>query len=101
MELFTPSKKEVWTCNYKGHEIRVENTAKATLFIDGKEAAQEKGIISVMAALEAKLPDSEETVMAFVGGATKVDCHIIIGQKPETSHFMENIKTGEVTPINE
>ena len=92
MELFTPSKKSVWTCSYKGHEIKVENTAKATLYIDGNEADKQKALISVLAILEAELPDSNETVTAIVGGTDDVDCRIIIGQKMETTFTLEKNK---------
>lgn len=78
-------KKEnaVWVGEFEGHKIRVTNSGKAKLWIDGVEVAKEKGLIHLEYELRAPIPNTDYIVIAKVDGTSDVivSCNVLVAKK--------------------
>ena len=87
-------KKEhtAWIGEIEGHKIKVTNDGKARLYIDGVEAAKEKGLIHLEYELRAPIPDTDYIVIAKLDGTKDaiVSCDVLIAKKLEMTMGKEN-----------
>lgn len=97
-------KKEItaWVGEFEGHKIKVTNDGKAKLWIDGQEAAKEKGLIHLEYELRAPIPDTEYIVIAKLDGVKDsiVTCDVMIASKIEMTMGKEN-NDGDFTPYSD
>lgn len=93
---------QVWTTEFEGHAIKVINSGKAKLYIDGEEVAKEKGLINFVATLQAEIPGTDYIVTAKVDGTKEpiVLCDIIVGKRLAVSYGKE-AEDGSFTPYTE
>lgn len=72
--------REVWVGEFEGHKIKVTNSGKAKLWIDGVEAAKEKGLLHLELELRAPIPGTDYIVIAKLDGAKDliVNCDVLI-----------------------
>lgn len=98
------SGKEVWVTSYNGHEIKVVNKARTTMYIDGNEAAKQKHLLSSQIILQAAIPDTDKVVMARIYQKSASDyiisCDFIVGDLLTTEYGFQH-KDGTVALLND
>lgn len=84
--------KAVWIGEFEGHKIKVTNSGKAKLWIDGVEAAKEKGLIHLAIELRAEIPGTDYIVIANVDGTKEsiVTCDVMVAKKVELTFGKES-----------
>lgn len=96
--------KETWVTSYNGHEIMVVNKARTTMYIDGKEAAKQKSLLSSQIILQAVIPDTDKIIMARVYQKSSSDliisCDFIVGDLLPTEYGFQH-KDGSVALLND
>lgn len=86
--------KEAWITSYNGHEIKVVNKIHVTMYIDGKEVAKQKGLLSSKVLLQATIPDTDKVIIAHVYQKSSADliatCDFIIGDIAPTEYGFQH-----------
>lgn len=92
----------IWIGEIEGHKIRVTNDGKAKLWIDGVEAAKEKGLIHLEYELRAPIPDTDIIVIAKLDGVKEgiVVCDVMAAKKVPMTFGKED-QDGNFTPYSD
>lgn len=92
---------QVWITEFEGHKIKVTNAGKAKLYIDGVEAAKEKGLIHLEYELRAPIPGTDLIVIAKLDGTKDVitTCDVLVA-KALTTTFGKEDEDGLFTPYS-
>ena len=94
--------QDIWVGEFAGHKIKITNSGKARLYIDGIEAAKEKGLVHLQYELRAPIPDTEYIVIANVSGVKDsiITCDVMIAKKLDVVYGKE-LEDGTFTPYTE
>ena len=93
---------QVWIGEFEGHKIKVTNSGKAKLYIDGVEAAKEKGLIHLEYELRAPIQGTDYIVIAKLDGTKDVItiCDVLVAKALSTTFGKED-EDGLFTPYSQ
>lgn len=96
--------KEVWITSYNGHEIKVVNKMRTTMYIDGNEVAKQKGLISSNLILQSAIPETDKIVIAHIHQKNSADlvtaCDFVIGEISPAKYGFQH-KDGSVSLLTD